>query len=85
MLFTVKLSIEIRMKLVSNKIPIRGTHTYRRQCNTNVLQEGMKFGMRTGIISDLKQRFEQIVQQILKVLHQSIALVDVTERRYRGR
>lgn len=47
--------------------------------STNVLQELVKFRMRTWIKSHFKERSKEVVQQLFKVVHNAIESVDVTK------
>ena len=46
----------------------------------DLAEEAMKIGMRRGIIGDLEEWHENVVQDFVKVLDASLDTVDVTEK-----
>ena len=46
------------------------------------LEEEVELGVGVGVDGDLKQGREDVVQQLLKVVHQALRLVDVVQPRY---
>lgn len=47
----------------------------------HLLEEEVQLGVRVGVDSDLEQRREDVVKQLLKVVHQALRLVDVVQPR----
>jgi len=44
-----------------------------------ILEEQVQLGVRVGVLSDFKQRLEDVVQQLLKVFYDALLLVHIVQ------
>ena len=49
--------------------------------DTHLFEEEVELGVGVGVDGDLKEGCEDVVQQLLKIVHQSLRLVDVVQPR----